>query len=680
MLSFILIASILTNASHIAALTDSEYTQQRHCRLIGRVTSVIPPTDFVISVDNERLFFRDYGYQPPPDGATVLVDGQTHIDLDHQRLIRVNSCSVLKAGEPSAPEDISALELRRGEADFKKVRLTGTVVDIAHDEIDYRYDQLVLRTSSHTFHAAVQERASEDELDKLIGAEVRLTGTVLPGLAGSRHFIAQVVVMNDYASVEIVNPHSPDPFDAPLLENRRRIQHDQLASMGRRRVCGTTIARRGDNQFIVETPDHMILRVTTARNRLSPPVGSTVEVVGFPETDFFHVNLSRAVFRDCPGLSPIVKTVSEMSASKIFLREGRSCINPKCHGKLLRLSGIVRSMSGSGHPHDLLSVECDGFQVSVDCSGVSGVIDDIQIGYQLRVTGVCILEIANWSADVEWPRLTGITLVPRFGSDIEVVARLPWWTPARLLMVICSLLAILVAVALWNWALRHLVERRSRALMREEIAHAQSALKVEERTRLDVELHDTLSQDLTGVALQLDAAQMAAESNSGLLSSLLEQAVRKMQSCRKNLRDCLWDLRSRALEEAWLSDAIRKTLLPLLGEVRLDIDCRISCQDISDNTIHAILSILRELSSNAIHHGKATHIRISASLLDESIALSVSDNGSGFDPETRPGIPDGHFGLQGVSERVHRLGGKFSIQSQIGVGTTVEISEINANA
>jgi two-component system sensor histidine kinase DegS len=86
-----------------------------------------------------------------------------------------------------------------------------------------------------------------------------------------------------------------------------------------------------------------------------------------------------------------------------------------------------------------------------------------------------------------------------------------------------------------------------------------------------------------------------------------------------------------------------------------------------------VLRIVRELVVNAIRHGKARHIKVCGRLHETTIAFSVSDDGIGFDPETRPGLAEGHFGLHGISERVERLSGSISIDSAPGRGTRVDI-------
>ena len=89
---------------------------------------------------------------------------------------------------------------------------------------------------------------------------------------------------------------------------------------------------------------------------------------------------------------------------------------------------------------------------------------------------------------------------------------------------------------------------------------------------------------------------------------------------------------------------------------------------LSDNTVHALLRIIRELSINAVRHGRASTIRIAGSLDGDTLAFSVRDDGCGFDPTSAPGVLQGHFGLEGIRERVRALGGTLTIESAPGCG------------
>jgi nitrate/nitrite-specific signal transduction histidine kinase len=61
-----------------------------------------------------------------------------------------------------------------------------------------------------------------------------------------------------------------------------------------------------------------------------------------------------------------------------------------------------------------------------------------------------------------------------------------------------------------------------------------------------------------------------------------------------------------------------------------------------------------------------------ASFSSDSIDLRISDNGIGFDPSVQP--TEGHYGLQGIRERVHRFGGNVRIESKINCGTDLRVS------
>ena len=166
------------------------------------------------------------------------------------------------------------------------------------------------------------------------------------------------------------------------------------------------------------------------------------------------------------------------------------------------------------------------------------------------------------------------------------------------------------------------------------------------------------------------AEMVGAEDPSAALP-YLKAASLKLKNCRANLRDCIWDLRSRAFDEKSLSDAICRTVTPHLDAATLSVDCDIPCHEFSDNALHQILSVLRELAINAVRHGHATRLSVAGRMREGRLDLTIEDNGQGFDPAARPGPETGHFGLQGVSERVHRLEGSLELTSSPGHGVRI---------
>lgn len=241
-------------------------------------------------------------------------------------------------------------------------------------------------------------------------------------------------------------------------------------------------------------------------------------------------------------------------------------------------------------------------------------------------------------------------------------------------VIVGVLVAVIVGVLIWNFALRIVSERRGQALAREQVKCIESDLKVQERTRLAVELHDSLAQDLGGLALEIKTALATEKDDHEKLSRHLRIADKALQSCNDELRHCLWNLRSQALDGPNLSQAILRTLQPHIRGEKVSVRCNVPRHLLSDHMAYTMLRIIRELVINAIRHGKARHIRIAGSHGDEKLRFSVTDDGIGFDPAAAPGVLQGHFGISGVRERAEQMNGSFEIDSSPGRGARAIIT------
>lgn len=259
-------------------------------------------------------------------------------------------------------------------------------------------------------------------------------------------------------------------------------------------------------------------------------------------------------------------------------------------------------------------------------------------------------------------------------ESVRVTALPGFLTTTNVLLFLIVLFLLAAGILSWNAFLHRLVDRRSRELTNERLASFSSCLKVEERTRLAVELHDTIAQMLKGVSLEIDAARDFAKTNSDEMDRHLNIAAQTLASCQADLRNCLWDLRNQTLDDISMNEAIRRTLSPHLNGAVLTVRFNVERELFSDNTTLALLRIIRELSLNAVRHGKADIIRIAGCIAKNEILFSITDNGCGFDTSHIPGVEQGHFGLQGVVERVETLGGILNIDSSPGNGTRVDIS------
>ena len=557
----------------------------------------------------------------------------------------------------------------------RPVRLHGIVQDAFRDEIDTYWNYLVIRSGAETVYASFTTDGSDgNKLQSIIGAEIEIEGLNTSFNDGNRRMLGQLLYILGWDGVRIIKPAPKDPFAVPFLDNSRDTAAAIASGIDRRRAKGRVIAVWHGDRFLLRTREgHRVVRVDLA-GKNPPKYGQTVEAVGIPETDLYRLNLSRATWRETSA-----EITSEPNLQDITMKNlttsiwGGKGLQTDYHGMPVRMKGIVRSLpapNGDGR----LAIECDRQTVMIDASACPAAFEHVEIGCLIAASGTCVMECENWHPKAPFPRIEGFAIVVRTPDDIRILSRPPWWTPGRLMAVIGTLLAALLGIFVWNRMLNRRAEKRGRELADERLAHVTSDLKVYERTRLAVELHDSLSQNLTGVSLAIRAANRLADSDPDSMRKSLGLAANTLDSCRDELRNCLWDLRNQTLEESDMNEAIRQTLAPHIGDAQLSIRFNVSRERLSDNTAHAILRIVRELATNAVRHGHATQIRIAGALEDGRLLFSVSDNGGGFDPQTAPGIRQGHFGLQGIRDRIDEFEGDFVLDSTPGKGTKATIA------
>ena len=423
----------------------------------------------------------------------------------------------------------------------------------------------------------------------------------------------------------------------------------------------------------MQTGKDVFARIDFADGPL-PNYGETIEVVGFPESDLYHINFTRAHWRPSSGRAFTQSEPTDISIKKLLKKDNdRLIIVAKFHGRPIRIRGTVRSIPEEANPQKTLYVESDQYIIPVDYTSCPTLCNGLTVGCEIEVAGTCVMDSENWRQNSVFPQLKSVFLVVRTSNDVRILSRPSWWTPARLMVVIAAMFALILAVVIWNRSLHTLAERRGRELTKETVSHVESELKVSERTRLAVELHDTIAQYLTGAIMEIRTGVRLSGDRQPTASEHFALAQKTLESCRQELRNCLWDLRNRALEQSNMDAAILQTLGPHVKNIDLAVRFNVPREMVSDNTAHAILRIIRELVINATRHGHATAIKIAGSVEGGKLFFSVKDNGCGFTPEEAPSIEDGHFGIQGIRERITAFNGDLIIESAPGKGAKATV-------
>ena len=214
---------------------------------------------------------------------------------------------------------------------------------------------------------------------------------------------------------------------------------------------------------------------------------------------------------------------------------------------------------------------------------------------------------------------------------------------------------------------------------------------LEERTRLAREIHDTLAQQLTGIVLQLEAAEAMQSRNRSertrdLLVAAREQARLALQEARRSV----WNLRPAPLEAAGLTAAVALEA-ERFGErtgiaVRVRTDRVPRDVSVGPQAEVAVFRIFQEALANAGQHSHAHHIEVDLRVSSGHLVLSVSDDGAGFEVvgEASDGGSAGSFGLVGMRERARLIGAQLEIESRPDQGTrvtvTVPLEQVHAAA
>jgi len=591
----------------------------------------------------------------------------------------IDEAIFLGKAPPRHFDEISGGRLICGDFTNASVSVRGVISGAHRDELNANWNWFVLRTRTGKVFVATPEREhSLQSLKELADSEATVCGTATPTprFKGLANF--QLLPIGDRGIV-CTKQTPEDPFSRPPLENekfRRMIDPDphEPVTLHRHLIRGRVLGK-GDGKLFVLADGDVFCAITplTAHPEITP--GSHVTAVGFLDygpscLEFVEalVRLDSTAADPLPPGTPIDAQILSPSL------KGKMPLNPRCYGEAVTLSGTVVNSTESIRHDGIVRLACGVHTVPVDIRALKDKLREaFDVGHRLTVTGISFGNFTSGRSTNDLPVFTGFTVYPRVPEDIVVISRPTWWTVRRLLAVILALVVLLVVILIWNRSLALLSDRRGKRLYLEAIAHTKAEMKVEERTHLAVELHDALSQTLTGVALQIDAASLANGGGNSRVGQVLEVAKSMLSSCRRELHNCLWDLRSRTFEERDMTEAVTRTLAPYSDGVGISVRFNVPRELFEEMQSHAILRMVRELAVNAITHGHATRLWIAGEHHDGTISFSVRDNGCGFDPNAVPGPQQGHFGLQGVRERLEKLDGCLDIRSEPGIGTKVSV-------
>jgi len=237
------------------------------------------------------------------------------------------------------------------------------------------------------------------------------------------------------------------------------------------------------------------------------------------------------------------------------------------------------------------------------------------------------------------------------------------------------------SIVLGIYILRVVDQSRERAELLSRLTAAQAALAsahhqagvVAERQRLAAEIHDTLAQGFTSIAMQAEAA---------LAGPVSDREADRLRLIARTARDNLAEARSLVaafspppLAEASLAEAVRRVAARFADETGVAVDVRVEGGVAELPRDHEVVALraVQEALANIRKHAHASRVSVRLSRSSDVLSVDVRDDGVGW-ADRSDGAPAGSgFGIAAMTKRVRQVGGEVELTSAVGAGTRVRV-------
>ncbi|GAA5509033.1 sensor histidine kinase [Novipirellula caenicola] len=588
---------------------------------------------------------------------------------------------ITKLGEGHLPA-ATVPDMKRflgGAENIRRVTVRGVVQNVTKETKNY----WLLRVETGVGHFLVRLPLEEQYgPDRMLDAELQITGLAGASRNWRFEFVCPRMIVDHRGHVEILKPAPNDPFSVTKVS---LAQLDGFKPEGRplHRLCsqGTVTYCDGDSLLYIQD-DGVGVRVSVS-DLDSIEIGERVEVSGFIDNSHYFAGFRGASVRklgDGEATESVLADLPEIfdERSRFVSGEAKEIVNYE--GRLVHLEGEVLSFQPRvGNGQNQLVVDCGQ---STTTAFLPGKVKPLRPGTKVLMTGIANMTFASPDTSANLAMPTGLDLLLRDARDISILEEPSWWTRQRTLAALTVITIAALSAFLWAFTLRRSLDRQTSRLAREMRDRHDASLEfqasIRERTRLAANLHDTVLQTLAGIAYQIDACGQLATANSSDDHQYLRTARHMIQRGQNDLRNVVWALHCMPLEDGTFVDSVNQ--LARKQRVEQDMQVNVQCDEpfpvLADFIAGNLLLIIQEAIHNTIKHASATNVDVKLSWTPgaDHVAVSVIDDGVGFDTSDHLGRSDGHFGVVSMEQRVRRLGGTFAIESQPGAGTTLRVS------
>jgi PAS domain S-box-containing protein len=202
--------------------------------------------------------------------------------------------------------------------------------------------------------------------------------------------------------------------------------------------------------------------------------------------------------------------------------------------------------------------------------------------------------------------------------------------------------------------------------MARELVSAQE----KERRRIARDLHDDAGQSLIALLINLHLIRLDLPQDLEVARENLADAEKMTKNTMQKLRLLTHDLRPPELDALGLNPVLKDMCQSLEQHTHIAIEYQgEELKQLPEIVTISLYRVLQEALTNVIKHSGATHVQVILGSDEQALALSVKDNGSGFDDADLARATDKGIGLIGIRERLELIGGRLEIRTHPGTGT-----------
>lgn len=619
-----------------------------------------------------KLLRDDSGLAGLAAGKTVLIEGITDPGQYAPQILPITILQTGTAALPE-PERISTEQLLAASEDGQWVELEGVV-----QKVDVLADRTVcwLMVDGVNSLIALYGEAGRN-LPPLVDARVRAVGAFAPDFNNRAEAVGPKIVSSSPGSVRVIKPPPADPFARPRVPLNRLRAFSPDPSLFHRKVTSGVVTFVRSGEFFFLRDGSSSIRVLSDAVDLQP--GWRVDVAGFIAVSHHLAALKNGIVRKTGEEEPPPPeniTARELLQSASW-QKPKTPSSSDLSGHTVVLHGRISRVDRSSTLVPVavwIEAEDVVFSAFLPPGRPPGEKQAAkwQTGAEVKLTGTCELIFSSRPDPLGLYDPDGFHVWLASPDDLVITRTAPWWTPRRLTIALsATAMAALIAIGIAA-ILRRQVIRQVGIIADELEANAISS----ERERMARDLHDTLEQQLTGVAMQLESLAKSPLSQTPGFTNRLTLASRMLQHSRQEARRSVWDLRNRVLENHGFAAAIESLAASAAIDGGPTVTTRITGARAHFPTAvtYQLLRIAQESIANAFKHARADNILITLDMDDRQYRLVISDDGAGFDPNLKDPSGAPHFGLIGMRERASKIGASLDIASQPGNGTTVTVT------